>query len=102
VSDPTIPRIGPIGGIGELRGPAAAPPPGSATRFTEALTDAIGTVDALQHKSEAAQADFARGAPVELHDVLIEIEEAEIAFRTMMEVRNKIVEAYRDVMRMGG
>ena len=33
--------------------------------------------------------------------MLISIEEAEIAFRTMMEVRNKIVEAYREIVRLG-
>jgi flagellar hook-basal body complex protein FliE len=47
------------------------------------------------------QAAFARGADVELHDVLIKVEEAEIAFRAMMEVRNRLIDAYRQIMQMG-
>ena len=52
---------------------------------------AISEVDDLQKRSEAAQQAFARGEPIELHDVLIRVEEAEIAFKAMMEVRNKLV-----------
>jgi flagellar hook-basal body complex protein FliE len=65
------------------------------------LKDAIASVDHLQRDSEAAQASFARGEAPDLHDVLIRIEEAEVAFKTMMEVRNKLVDAYREIMRMG-
>jgi flagellar hook-basal body complex protein FliE len=70
--------------------------------FAETLKNAIRTVDQLQHESEAAQLAFARREPIDLHDVLIKIEEAEVAFKTMMEVRNKLVESYREIMRMGG
>ncbi len=98
----TIPRIGPITGPGGAERPAS---PGKAAdgapSFTDALRDAIRSVDGLQRESETAQASFARGEDVDLHDVLIKIEEAEVAFKTMMEVRNKLVDAYREVMRMG-
>ncbi len=85
----------------------AAPTKGAASgdiggRFAESLKDAIATVDGMQKDSEAAQAAYARGEEVDLHDVLIRVEEAEMAFKTMMEVRNKLVDAYREVMRMGG
>jgi flagellar hook-basal body complex protein FliE len=73
----------------------------AASGFADSLKQAIEAVDELQHESEAAQVSYARNEGVELHDVLIKIEEAEVAFKTMMEVRNKLVEAYRDVMRMG-
>ena len=69
--------------------------------FGTALKEAIGSVDRLQKQSEAAQTAYARGEPVDLHDVLIKIEEAELAFKTMVEVRNKLVDAYREIMRMG-
>lgn len=70
--------------------------------FAESFKEAIGAVDDLQHQSETAQIDYAQGGDVELHDVLIKIEEAELAFKTMMGIRSKLVEAYREVMRMGG
>lgn len=72
-----------------------------ADAFGDALSSAITEVDRLQKGSEAAQGAFAAGEDVELHDVLIRIEEAEIAFKTMMEVRNKLISAYQEVMRMG-
>jgi flagellar hook-basal body complex protein FliE len=93
-----IPALPPIQELRESSGSARAPGRGG---FAEMLHEAIDAVDRLQHDSAAAQAAYARGEPVDLHDVLIRIEEAELAFKTMMEIRNKLVEAYREVMRMG-
>jgi len=69
--------------------------------FAANLKQAIDAVDELQHESESIQVAYARNEDVELHDVLIKIEEAEVAFKTMMQIRNKLVDAYREVMRMG-
>jgi flagellar hook-basal body complex protein FliE len=97
-----IPKIGPITGPVGVERPAS---PGKAAdgspSFGDTLKDAIRSVDRLQQESEVAQASFARGEDVDLHDVLIKIEEAEVSFKTMMEVRNKLVDAYREIMRMG-
>lgn len=94
--------IGPVGGLSELtQKPGAARSEGAGPSFGETLKDAIASVDHLQKDSEAAQASFARGEEVDLHDVLIRIEEADVAFKTMMEVRNKLVDAYKEIMRMG-
>jgi flagellar hook-basal body complex protein FliE len=88
--------------IGELEGPRTdKSSPSRKADFGDALRDAISSVDRLQHDSEAAQTSFARGEDVDLHDVLIKVEEAEVAFKTMMEVRNKLVDAYREIMRLG-
>ena len=94
-----IPSIGPIRGNEEIA-PTKANPQSSAD-FVNALRDAVGEVDGLQHQSSAASTAYARGDQVDLHDVLVKIEEADIAFRAMMEVRNKLVDAYRQVMRLG-
>ncbi len=97
-----IPKIGKVGGLEELapgRRPAA---PDGAGKFADSLQEAIRQVDDLQRDSETAQATFAAGGEIDLHDVLIRIEEAELAFKTMMEVRNKLVDAYHEVMRLGG
>jgi flagellar hook-basal body complex protein FliE len=99
VSDVT--KIGPIRGLEELARPAG-PSRTAGAAFAESLKEAIHTVDGLQKESEAAQAAFARGEDVELHDVLIKVEEAEVAFRAMMEVRNRLIDAYRQIMQMGG
>ena len=94
-----IPKIGPIQGLQEIQRTATGSRSGPS--FSDTLKDAIVAVDELQKESETAQLSFARGEEIDLHDVLIKVEEAEVAFKTMMEIRNKLVEAYREVMRMG-
>jgi flagellar hook-basal body complex protein FliE len=94
-------KIGPIGGMEELGRAARPAPSGQRASFAAALGEAIRSVDQVQRESEAAQSAFAAGKEIELHDVLVKVEEADLAFRTMMEVRNKLVEAYREVMRLG-
>ena len=96
-----IPKLGPIGGLDEIPGKASPPAEGSGGRFAESLKAAINEVDSVQKESAAAQLDYVNGADVDLHDVLIKIEEAEIAFKAMMEVRGKLIDAYREVMRLG-
>ena len=76
----------------------SAQPSGSS--FTEILKDAVQDVDRAQQVSKEAIQQFASGADVDLHDVMIQVQNAELSFRMMMEVRNKIVEAYREIMRL--
>jgi flagellar hook-basal body complex protein FliE len=96
-----IDKLPPIRGLEELAFPPRAGLDGAAPAFSDTLRQAIESVDRLQKESEGAQAAFAGGAEVDLHDVLIKVEEAELAFKTMMEIRNKLVDAYREIMRMG-
>ena len=97
-----LPRIGKIAGLEEIPNSGASRASGDGSAFADTLKEAVNDVAALQHESEAAQTAYARHAEVDLHDVLIKVEEAEIAFKTMMEIRNKLVDAYKEVMRMGG
>jgi flagellar hook-basal body complex protein FliE len=97
-----IPRIGNLAPLEGVESPSKAGGTSKASSgFAESLKEAIESVDRLEKESESAQASFARGEDVDLHDVLIKVEEAEVAFKTMMEVRNKLVDAYREIMRMG-
>jgi len=68
--------------------------------FGEALDTAIESVSRVQHESDEATRMFAMGSDIDLHTVLLQVEKADISFRTMMEVRNKLLDAYREVMRM--
>ncbi len=96
-----IPEIGPIRGLEELQGSTGTGKSRTdGTRFANSLKQAIHKVDNLQKETEATEAAYARGENVDLHEVLIKVEEAEIAFKTMMEVKNKLVEAYQEMMRM--
>lgn len=96
-----IPKIGNLIGLEELAGTQGPRSTGGGADFADALKDAVVRVDELQKESAAAQQSYAQSEDVDLHDVLIKIEEAEIAFKSMMEIRNKLVEAYQEIMRMG-
>ena len=91
-----------LGGLPEIPGRRSDDQPSSGTAFADSLASALREVDQLQRESEQAQGAYAEGHPVELHDVLIRVEQAEIAFKAMMEIRNKLINAYNEVVRMGG
>ena len=97
-----IPKIGKIAGLEEIARTSASRASDGGSAFADTLKNAVEDVAALQRESDAAQTAYAHQADVDLHDVLIKVEEAEIAFKTMMEVRNKLVSAYQDILRMGG
>ncbi len=79
------------------RAPAPASGPGS---FGDALGQAIGKVDALQTAADGESEKLALGGG-NLHETALALEKADIALRVLSKVRNKVVEAYQEVMRMG-
>jgi flagellar hook-basal body complex protein FliE len=68
--------------------------------FADALKNALGEVNTLQETAKDAIAAFVRGDPVELHEVMAATEEAGIALEFLIEIRNKITDAYRTVISM--
>jgi flagellar hook-basal body complex protein FliE len=51
-------------------------------------------------QSEQMLRQVAAGEPVALHTVMIHMEETRLAFQTLVQVRNKVLEAYQEIMRM--
>ncbi len=68
--------------------------------FGEALENALRGVDGDINSADKNAVDYVSGKGGDLHNVLIEMERADLQFRTMVQVRNKLVEAYKEVMRM--
>ncbi|PLV56347.1 flagellar hook-basal body complex protein FliE [Thermotoga sp. SG1] len=68
--------------------------------FSKALKEALEKVNDIQKRAEKLTDDFAQGKISNIHEVIIEAEKASIALRLTVEVRNRIVEAYREIMRM--
>jgi flagellar hook-basal body complex protein FliE len=68
--------------------------------FAEILKEAFDKVNQVQKNAEQMASDFALGKISNIHEVIIEAEKATIALRLTTEVRNRIVEAYREIMRM--
>lgn len=68
--------------------------------FLNTLQTAIGEVDALGKESEKLTQDAVLGRVDNLHDVMIAAEKAKTALNLTIETRNKVLDAYKEVMRM--
>lgn len=93
-----------VGPAGEAVAPGAAPqvaPGGPATgSFGEVLGRALEELSALENRADELTARLARGEPVELHEVIIATEKAQLALELAVQLRNRVVEAYQEIMRM--
>ncbi len=67
--------------------------------FAHTLADAVNRVDALSDEVTAKTEALAMGKPVELHDLMMAMGKSEAAFNLMLEVRNKIVDAWERLSR---
>jgi flagellar hook-basal body complex protein FliE len=89
----------PLEGLSRAAG-AAAPATGAAD-FGQMLTNALKSVDQAQSQSEALASRFEAGEPnVSLEQTMIAMQKANISFQELVQVRNKLVSAYHDVMNM--
>ena len=75
-------------------------PSESGKTFGEFLQDSIGQVNSLQQDANVAMEKLASGESQNLHETLLTVEKAEIAFKMMNQVRTKVLDAYRDIMKM--
>lgn len=88
----SFPRIGPGG---RPDGANAAP-----AGFGELFSQALEKVNAQLLAADAKVGQLVAGERVELHDVMITLEEAKLALSLAVEVRNRLMEAYQELSRM--
>jgi flagellar hook-basal body complex protein FliE len=84
----------------EVPGAASGTTPAEGGSFADVLADSLKQVNSLQQEADAAIQTLATGGPTTLHDTMLAVQKADLSFRLMMQVRNKIVEAYQEVLRM--
>ena len=68
--------------------------------FADHLKGTIVNANTLQQQSATAQQELATGRNGNIHETLIAMSKADVSFRMVMQVRNKIISAYQEVMRM--
>jgi flagellar hook-basal body complex protein FliE len=68
--------------------------------FADNLKAAINTVDKLQKDADTQMQNLATGRSQNIHETMIAAEKADLALRLMVQVRNKVIEAYQDIMKM--
>jgi flagellar hook-basal body complex protein FliE len=86
----------------EARGTLQARGPAPAAGFADTLNNALQQVSAVQEQSSAMQVAYERGQVTDIAQVMLARQEAGVAFEATLQVRNKLLNAYQDIMRMGG
>ncbi|CUI02866.1 flagellar hook-basal body complex protein FliE [Massilia sp. P8910] len=94
---PSVAATGP-GGVDAMFGPTR--PDTAAAPFETWFAKEVGAVNDKMIGAENEVKQVALGGEQSLHDVMIHLEEARLSFQLLAQVRNRLLEAYQDVMRM--
>jgi flagellar hook-basal body complex protein FliE len=89
---PTLPSLGGASSSGTAK-PAGAD-------FGSALKQAIGSLQQLGQQADSSSLALAQGQPVDVHEVMLNTEQASLGFSMALQVRNKLIDAYSEIMRM--
>jgi flagellar hook-basal body complex protein FliE len=73
---------------------------GEGGAFMDTLRDAMEKVDDMQATADTKVSSLLQGSGMDVHSAMIAVEKADLSFQLMMQVRNKIVQAYQEVSRM--
>jgi flagellar hook-basal body complex protein FliE len=77
---------------------AAAESKGST--FLDALQNSMDEVNQNQLQADQSVKDLIAGRTKNLHETMLQLQKADLSLKTMMQVRNKILEAYKEIMKM--
>jgi flagellar hook-basal body complex protein FliE len=97
--------ISPIGSASAIASPITVAPAktegAGGQGFGDLITKALNSVEGLQNKSDALSSQAATGQLNDVHDYMLAATEASVATELTVAVRNKAVEAFNEIMRMG-
>ena len=96
--------VQPIGGLSAIPGPLATPK-SAATQtgnvpFVQMISELIGEVNASQLSADQSINDLVAGRTDNVHDVVLSLAKADLSFRMVLEIRNRLIESYQEVLRM--
>jgi len=72
----------------------------SGNSFLDAIGNALGQLNTQVNGADAAMAQFAAGGSADIHTVMLELQQASIGLKTGIAVRDKLLEAYQELMRI--
>jgi flagellar hook-basal body complex protein FliE len=74
--------------------------PDAGTTFSDVLRDSVDKVNLYQTQADTAVKELVAGKNKNIHETMLTIERADTSLKLMMQVRNKILDAYKEIMRM--
>ena len=86
----------------EMKNQGMAAPTGEAhaTSFSDILKNSVDKVNTMQAQADESIANLVAGRTKNIHETMLAIERADSSLKLMMQVRNKILDAYKEIMRM--
>ena len=96
-------RVSAIPNTGALPGLEATKPGGSTAAtggFAQFLQGQLGEINQHQVQADQAIQQLATGESNNVHDVVLSMAQADLSFRLVLEIRNRLVESYQEIMRM--
>ena len=73
---------------------------GASPTFAKIFSESVGKVNEMQVQSDTAIKELVAGRSKNIHETMLTIERADTSLKLMMQVRNKVLDAYREIMRM--
>lgn len=94
--------IAPIPDVSQIGSPGSAGTAGTsgASGFLDSLKSAIGKVNDTQMEAGRAVDALMTGETQDLHRTMVALQQADVSFQLMMQIRNKLVAAYEEIQRM--
>jgi flagellar hook-basal body complex protein FliE len=83
-----------------VENPGAGDSTGVQKTFGDFLKDSVSKVNSLQHSANVQMEKLASGKSDNIAETLLAVEQADIAFRSMNQVRTKVIDAYKEIMKM--
>lgn len=68
--------------------------------FAQLFQEKLAQVESIQQEADALTESFLVGEPVELHQVMLAMEKADLALQLTVQIKNKLVEAYKEISHM--
>jgi len=100
MSDPRLTAINQMRNI-DTAIPNTKPEKKSGVSFNDTLKQYINEANDLQIKADRDIQRMIAGEEIDAHEVMTAVEKANMSFEMVMEIRNKMLEAYREIMRQG-
>jgi flagellar hook-basal body complex protein FliE len=94
----SIPPIPPMGAAPVA--PAPTPPAAAGPGFAEALHRGIDTVSGLEGTADSITQSMATGGPAQIHDLMAATAKSQLSMDMLVQVRNRAVDAYQEIMRL--
>lgn len=86
----------------EMTAPGASEAAGESkgSTFFDALQNSMSEVNQNQLEADQSVKDLIAGKSKNIHETMLQLQKADLSLKTMMQVRNKVLEAYKEIMKM--